>query len=80
MTSPSCFRALPVTLCLLRVMLSRQKVTTEVVNGFKEYFNRALGTVLLYKLERLQYKARSALNSNCPLQALVCSPVAAKGD
>ena len=39
---------------------SSHQMCKEVVNGLEQYFERALGTVLLYKFERPQFKAQQA--------------------
>jgi len=45
-----------------------QKITDEVVTGIKQYFDRAVGRVLLYKFERPQFKELSELKqTNCDL-------------
>jgi len=47
-----------------------QKITDEVVQGIKQYFDRAVGRVLLYKFERPQYKELSEAKkgtSNCDI-------------
>jgi len=41
-----------------------QKMTEEVVSGIKQYFDRAVGRVLLYKFERPQYKELNAQKKN----------------
>jgi len=45
-----------------------QKITDEVVTGIKQYFDRAVGRVLLYKFERPQFKELSELKqTNCDI-------------
>jgi len=47
-----------------------QMITDEVVQGIKQYFDRAVGRVLLYKFERPQYKELSEAKkgtSNCDI-------------
>jgi len=47
-----------------------QKITDEVVQGIKQYFDRAVGRVLLYKFERPQYRELNEAKkgtSNCDI-------------
>jgi len=46
-----------------------QKITEEVVTGIKQYFDRAVGRVLLYKFERPQFKELQETKkaNNCDL-------------
>jgi len=46
-----------------------QKITDEVVQGIKQYFDRAVGRVLLYKFERPQFREvnEAKKGSNCDI-------------